>query len=429
MARGRRLGARPRARPAAWRPSADEAIALVAAAQRPDGYINSYRPGGRRRRAVSRPRLGARVLLRRSPDPGGGRLAPRASATTGCWTIAVRAADAIDREFGPARREGIDGHPGLEMALVELTRVTGERRYLALAARMIDLRGRGLLGDGRFGAAYWQDHAPGPRGRRRSPATPSGSSTSTAARSTSRSRLGDASLLAAVRRRWDDLVRTRTYLTGGMGSRHRDEAFGDPYELPPDQAYAETCAAIASVMLALATAARHRRTASTPTRSSGRCTTASCPGSRGRDPVLLRQPAAAADPPGRRAARSRRARALVPVRLLPAEPDAPAELVAAVPGDERRDRASRSTSTPRPRSRPTWPAGRSTCRCEPAYPWDGQVHGPGPRDARPSRGPCRCGCRAGIAGPARRRTVADGHRSRTARGRSIAGDRGSAATR
>ena len=35
-----------------------------------------------------------------------------------------------------------------------------------------------------------------------------------------------------------------------MGSRHRDEAFGDPYELPPDRAYTETCAAIASVMLA-----------------------------------------------------------------------------------------------------------------------------------------------------------------------------------
>jgi DUF1680 family protein len=61
---------------------------------------------------------------------------------------------------------------------------------------------------------------------------------------------GDDQLLAAVRRRWNDLMRTHTYLTGGMGSRHRDEAFGDPYELPPDRAYAETCAAIASVMLA-----------------------------------------------------------------------------------------------------------------------------------------------------------------------------------
>ena len=45
------------------------------------------------------------------------------------------------------------------------------------------------------------------------------------------------------------MVATRTYLTGGLGSRHEDEAFGDPFELPPDRAYAETCAAIAGVML------------------------------------------------------------------------------------------------------------------------------------------------------------------------------------
>ena len=50
--------------------------------------------------------------------------------------------------------------------------------------------------------------------------------------------------------RFRDMVATRSYLTGGLGSRHRDEAFGDPYELPPDRAYAETCAAVASVMLA-----------------------------------------------------------------------------------------------------------------------------------------------------------------------------------
>ena len=37
---------------------------------------------------------------------------------------------------------------------------------------------------------------------------------------------------------------------GALGSRHKDEAFGDPFELPPDRAYAETCAAIASAMLA-----------------------------------------------------------------------------------------------------------------------------------------------------------------------------------
>ena len=47
---------------------------------------------------------------------------------------------------------------------------------------------------------------------------------------------------------WDDLVSTKLYLTGGVGSRHYGEAIGDPYELPPDRAYCETCASIASIM-------------------------------------------------------------------------------------------------------------------------------------------------------------------------------------
>ena len=59
---------------------------------------------------------------------------------------------------------------------------------------------------------------------------------------------GDEALLASMLRQWDDLTATKTYLTGGVGSRHHDEAIGDPYELPPDRAYCETCAAIASIM-------------------------------------------------------------------------------------------------------------------------------------------------------------------------------------
>jgi uncharacterized protein len=72
---------------------------------------------------------------------------------------------------------------------------------------------------------------------------------------------GDAELLAASERIWDDLFATKTYVTGAHGSRHRDEAIGDAYELPSDRAYAETCAAIASFhwnwRLLLATG-RHR---------------------------------------------------------------------------------------------------------------------------------------------------------------------------
>ncbi len=59
---------------------------------------------------------------------------------------------------------------------------------------------------------------------------------------------GDASLLTAAERLWGEMVATKTYLTGGIGAHHSDEAFGDPYELPNERSYCETCAAIASIM-------------------------------------------------------------------------------------------------------------------------------------------------------------------------------------
>ena len=72
---------------------------------------------------------------------------------------------------------------------------------------------------------------------------------------------GDEELLAAVERQWAATVARRTYLTGGMGSHHRDEAFGDDFVLPPDRAYSETCAGVASVQAQLAAAPGHRRPA------------------------------------------------------------------------------------------------------------------------------------------------------------------------
>ena len=82
--------------------------------------------------------------------------------------------------------------------------------------------------------------------RTKSPGTSFGSSTCSPAWWTSPSRPATTNLLDSARRLWADAFGAKTYLTGAQGSRHRDEAFGDPYELPPDRAYGETCAGIAS---------------------------------------------------------------------------------------------------------------------------------------------------------------------------------------
>jgi hypothetical protein len=227
--------------------AADEAIDLVARAQRDDGYINTFVQvlgGGRPYTDL----LWGHELYCFGHLIQAAVAWHRALGDDRLLGIATRAAAHVDAALGPDGRPGIDGHPGIEMALVELFRVTGEERWLRLASHLIDGRGRGLLGEGRFGAAYWQDHAPV-----RSAPTVVGHAVRQLYLDSGAVdvavELGDEELLQAVLRRRRDMVATRSYLTGGLGSRHRDEAFGDPFELPPDRAYAETCAAIASVML------------------------------------------------------------------------------------------------------------------------------------------------------------------------------------
>jgi DUF1680 family protein len=228
--------------------AADEAIGLIQRAQRPDGYLNSFvqvvAPGREYKDLAWGHELYCVGHLIQAAVAW-----QRAVGDSRLLDVAVRATDSIDRALGSDGREGVDGHPEIEMALVELYRATADRRYLELAARMIHGRGRGILGPGRFGPAYWQDHEP------------VATAESVAGHAVRQlyldagavdvaTELGDERLLAAVMRRWREMIATRTYLTGGVGSHHLDEAFGDPYELPPDRAYAETCGAIASVMLA-----------------------------------------------------------------------------------------------------------------------------------------------------------------------------------
>jgi DUF1680 family protein len=59
---------------------------------------------------------------------------------------------------------------------------------------------------------------------------------------------GESSYRQTLETLWQDLVEHKLYITGGAGSRAAGEAFGEPYELPNAQAYTESCAAIASMM-------------------------------------------------------------------------------------------------------------------------------------------------------------------------------------
>jgi len=221
---------------------AAEVTALLERAQLPDGYLNSYfqvsgeprysRLSSSHEMYCAGHLIQAAVALRRGA--GDNRL----------LAVATRLADHLVREFLGAAK-GLDGHPIIETALVELYRETGNGDYLALARQFVDQRGSGLAGDSGMGRRYLQDHMPV-----RSSRTEVGHVVRAlyleAGIADVAAETGDRELLESSVRRWEDMLAAKTYLTGGNGSRHSDEGFGDRFELPPDRAYNETCAAIAS---------------------------------------------------------------------------------------------------------------------------------------------------------------------------------------
>jgi DUF1680 family protein len=222
-------------------------VARVGAAQEADGYLHTSfgRPGQRAR--YSDLEWGHELYcFGHLIQAAVARL--RSGHDDELPAIARRLADHLWREFGPEGREAVCGHPEIEPALAELGRATGDARYLELARLFVARRGRGLLGEIEYGPEYFQDDLPVReaevlRGHAVRALYLAAGAYDVAVES------DDAELAAAIRRQWEATVARRTYLTGGMGAHHRDEAFGADFELPPDRAYSETCAGIASVML------------------------------------------------------------------------------------------------------------------------------------------------------------------------------------
>jgi DUF1680 family protein len=241
----------------------DDLIAIVAAAQEPDGYL--YTP---------------RSVDPKNPAPGAGperwsylhtshelydmgHMIEAACAhfqATGKRTllnVAIKAADLMVSVFGPDKRRDVPGHEEVELALVKLSRATADVTYLQLARFFLDERGRQhsnppvqFEAGSRFAMyndlAYRQDHIPTVEQTR---------AVGHAVRATYlynamtdvATMLGVPAYARTVEAAFVDITTKRMYVTGGLGSEGRTEAFGDDYVLP-NKAYAETCASIGGML-------------------------------------------------------------------------------------------------------------------------------------------------------------------------------------
>lgn len=219
----------------------DEVIAKIAAAQRSDGYLNTYytlkEPGNEWTNCGVMHELYCAGHLFEAAVAHF-----RATQKRTLLDVAIRFADYIDNRFGPGKAVDVPGHEEIELALVKLFEVTGQQRYLDLAQFFLQARGNPAQRKQLYGV-YCQDHQPVAEQAEivghavRAMYLYAGVADVAAY-------TGDEKFVATMNRLWDDVVLHKMYITGGIGARHEGEAFGDRYELPNDSAYCETCAAI-----------------------------------------------------------------------------------------------------------------------------------------------------------------------------------------
>lgn len=152
--------------------------------------------------------------------------------------IAIKSADLVARDFGWGKIETYPGHQEIEIGLVKLYRVTGNRKYLDLAKFFLDVRGDGEEYNQAHKKVAEQTVAVGHAVR----AAYMYTGMADVAALTN-----DPDYVHAINKIWQDIVYKQLYLTGGIGATGGNEGFGEPYNLPNMSAYCETCASIANV--------------------------------------------------------------------------------------------------------------------------------------------------------------------------------------
>jgi DUF1680 family protein len=239
----------------------DEVVAKIAKAQEPNGYFNSFF----QRREPARKWTNLRdwhelYCLGHMIEAAVGH--HRATGKRNLLDIVLRQVDLVLHLLGPGegQKRGYCGHPEIELALIKLYRLTGDRRHLELASFFVDERGRQphyfdveARARGADPADYWfgtyeynQSHVP-VRQQDRVVGHAVRAMYLYCAMADLAAEKQDDSLIGACRRLWADLTGKRLYVTGGLGPSASNEGFTADYDLPNETAYAETCAAVGLV--------------------------------------------------------------------------------------------------------------------------------------------------------------------------------------
>jgi len=245
---------------------ADEIIDLIGRAQQPDGYLNTYFIiNGLDKRWTNLHECHELYCAGHMIEAAVAYY--EATGKRKLLDIVCKFADHMDSVFGPeeGKIKGYPGHQEIELALVKLYRVTGNKRYLNLAKYFLDERGKkpyffDIEWEKRGKKEFWPGHrSRGPEYEQSHlPVREQTEAVGHAVRAVYMysamvdvaMETGDEELLQACRRLWNNIVYKRMYITGAIGSQVHGESFTFDYDLPNDTVYAETCAAIGLVFFA-----------------------------------------------------------------------------------------------------------------------------------------------------------------------------------
>ena len=242
--------------------TADQLIELIARAQDEDGYLNTYFTIKDRDKRWTNLLEGHELYC-------SGHMIEAACAyfeATGkdrLLNVMLKNAEHIYRIFIEEGKDGYPGHPEVELALMRMYHLTGEKHCLELAEHFINVRGVDkdyfkkesekrnwmVWGMDANDLEYNQSYAPV-----REQEDAAGHAVRAVYLYTAMADLAaeteDETLKHACRKLWENLTERRMYVTGGIGSTGIGEAFTVDYDLPGDTAYCETCASIGLMFFA-----------------------------------------------------------------------------------------------------------------------------------------------------------------------------------